>query len=248
MKSIRLRFLAIAAVVALSFGFMAAMPVARAQDATPANEFPVNIRFMNAMTSIDKIDVYVNGDEKEQRVVEGLEYGTVSDVYEGTAPVTAVIVKQNVNSGFDRYLFQVVVPTEAGQDYLVVVSDLLIIPTQLDLSATGPEDARVRAINAAAQAPSLDFFVTRASDSTVVGDLAPVVTDVRYGQATDAGELLAGTIDITANATGTDTVAVESSGIDLQTSQSYTFVVIGTPGSTEQPLTIIPVAVAVAAS
>ena len=128
MKSIRLRFLAIAAVVALSFGFMAAMPVARAQDATPANEFPVNIRFMNAMTSIDKIDVYVNGDEKEQRVVEGLEYGTVSDVYEGTAPVTAVIVKQNVNSGFDRYLFQVVVPTEAGQDYLVVVSDLLIIP------------------------------------------------------------------------------------------------------------------------
>ena len=74
------------------------------------------------------------------------------------------------------------------------------------------------------------------------------MTDVRYGQATDAGELLAGTIDITANATGTDTVAVESSGIDLQTSQSYTFVVIGTPGSTEQPLTIIPVAVAAAAS
>jgi hypothetical protein len=248
MKSNRLRFLAIAAVVALSFGFMTAMPVARAQDATPGNEFPVNIRFMNAMTSLDKIDVYINGDEKEQRVVEGLEYGTVSDAYEGTAPVTAVIVKQNVNSGFDRYLFQVVVPTEAGKDYLVVVSDLLIIPTELDLSATSAEDARVRAINAAAQAPSLDFYVTRASDATVVGDLEPVVTDVRYGQATDAGEILAGTIDITAKATGTDTVAAESSGVDLQASQSYTFVVIGSPGSTDQPLTIVPVAVATAAS
>lgn len=248
MKSIRLRFLAVAAVVALSFGFMAAMPVARAQDATPENSFPVNIRFMNAMTSLDKIDVYINGDEKEQRVVEGLEYGTVSDAYQGTAPVTAVIVKQNVNSGFDRYLFQVVIPTEAGKDYLVVVSDLLIIPTQLDLSPTGAENARVLAINAAAQAPSLDFYVTRASDATVVGDLAPVVTDIRYGQATDAGELLAGTIDVTAKATGTDTVAVQSNSVDLQGSQSYAFVVIGSPSSTDHPLTIVPVSVAASAS
>jgi hypothetical protein len=81
-----------------------------------------------------------------------------------------------------------------------------------------------------------------------VGDLEPVVTDVRYGQATDAGELLAASIDITAKATGTDTVAVESSGIDLQASNFYTFVVIGSPGSTDQPLTIVPVAVATAAS
>ncbi len=246
MNAFRFRFLAIVAICALSLGFVASMPVVRAQDATPGNEFPVNIKFVNAMTSLDKIDIYINGDEKEQRVVEGLEYGTVSDAYQGTAPVTAVIVKQNVNSGFDRYLYQVVVPTEAGNDYLVVVSDLLVIPTQMDLTPTGDDQARARAINAAAQSPSLDFYVTRASDATVVGDLTPVVTDVRFGQATDAGELHSGNYDITAKATGTDTVAVESSGVTIDAGQSYTFVVIGSPGSTDQPMTILPVSQATA--
>jgi hypothetical protein len=157
-------------------------------------------------------------------------------------------VKQNVNSGFDRYLYQVVVPTEAGKEYLVVVSDLLIIPTEMDLTPTGDDQARVRAVNAAAQSPSLDFYVTRASDATVVGDLTPVVTDVRFGQATDAGEVHSGSFDITAKATGTDTVAVESNGVTIDAGQSYTFVVIGSPGSTEQPMTILPVSQAAATS
>ena len=124
MKSLRTSLLSIVAILALGLGMLAAMPTAQAQD----SEFPVNIRFLNAMTAVDTIDVYINGDEQEQRVAEGLEYGVVSDVYMGTAPVTAVIVKQNVNAGFDQYLYQIVVPTEAGKDYLVIVSDLLIIP------------------------------------------------------------------------------------------------------------------------
>lgn len=247
MKTFRVRLLTVAALVALSIGLLAAMPVARAQDSTPANTFPVNIRFLNAMTAVDKIDVYINSDEKEQRVAEGLEYGVVSDAYEGTAPVTAVVIKQNQNNGFDQYLFQVVVPTEAGKDYLVIVSDFLIIPTVMDLTSTGGDQARVRAVNAAAQAPALDFYLSRASDTTVVGDLSPVVTDIRYGEATDAGEVLAGTYDITARATGTEDVAVESSGVAIDAGQSYTFVVIGTPGSTEHPLTILPVSQAAAA-
>ena len=37
----------------------------------------------------------------------------------------------------------------------------------------------------------VDFYVTRASDATVIGDLEPVVTDVRFGSATDGGEWLA---------------------------------------------------------
>src|SRR5689334_3821284 len=108
MKSFRTRVLAIVAVLVLGAGFFAAMPAAQAQESTPGNEFPVNIRFLNAMTSVGAIDVYINTDEQEGRVVEGLEYGVVSDAYQGTAPVSAVIVKQNVNNGFDRYLYQVV--------------------------------------------------------------------------------------------------------------------------------------------
>jgi hypothetical protein len=247
MKSFKARVLAVVAVLVLGAGFFAAMPTVQAQDATPGNEFPVNIRFLNAMTSVGAIDVYINTDEQSGRVVEGLEYGVVSDAYQGTAPVSAVIIKQNVNNGFDRYLYQVVVPTEAGKEYLVIVSDLLIIPTEMDLSATDVDMARVRAVNAAAQAPALDFYLSRASDSVAPGDLSPVVTDVRFGQATDGGTLPSGSYDLTGKATGTDTVAVESTGVTIDAGQSYTFVVIGTPGSTEMPLTILPVSQAVAA-
>src|SRR3954470_10991913 len=64
--------------------------VVTAQDSTPAEgqTFPVHIQFLNAMTALDAVDVYINGDESNQRVAEGLEYGAVSDAYEGTAPVT----------------------------------------------------------------------------------------------------------------------------------------------------------------
>ncbi len=242
MKSFRTGLLSIVAVMALGLGMLSAMPTARAQD----SEFPVNIRFLNAMTTVDKIDVFINSDEKEQRVVEGLEYGVVSDAYQGTAPITGIVVKKNVNNGFDPYLYQIIVPTEAGKDYLVIVSDLLIIPTEMDLSAIDGDQSRVRAVNASAQAPALDFYVTRASEGTVIGDLSPVVTDIRFGQATDAGELPAGSYDVNATATGTDTMAVQSNGLAMDAGQSYTLVVIGTPGDTETPLTIIPVGEAAA--
>ena len=244
MKSIRARFLVIVTIVALGFGFVATMPTAQAQD----SEFPVNIRFLNAMTTVDKIDVYINSDEQEQRVAEGLEYGVVSEAYSGTAPVTAVIIKQNVNNGFDQYLYQIVVPTEAGKDYLVIVSDLLIIPTEMDLSPVDGDQARVRAVNASAQSPSLDFYVTRASEGTVIGDLSPVATDIRFGQATDVGEVPAGSFDVTANATGTDTMAAQSKGLAIDAGQSYTLVVIGKPGDTDTPMTIVAVGAATAAA
>jgi hypothetical protein len=226
-------------------GLVASAGFVSAQESTPADQqsFPVNIRFVNAMTSLSAIDVYINGDESEQRVVEGLEYGTVSETFEGTAPVTGVLIKQNVNAGFDRYIFDTIVATEAGKEYLVVVSDLVIIPTELDLSPLEPDMTRVRAIHAAAQAPSLDFYVSETGSDTLIADLVPIISDVRYAQVTDGGEVTAGTFDVRATATGTDTVAVEASALALDAGQVYAVVVIGTPGDTDQPLTLISVAV-----
>jgi len=217
--------------------------IAAAQESTPESgeAFPVSIRFVNAMTSLDKVDVYINGDDSDQRVVEGLEYGTVSEVFEGTAPVTGVLVKQNVNAGFDRYIFDTIVPTEAGKNYLVIISDLIVIPTELDLSPLGPAMTRVRAVHAAPQAPSLDFYVSASGDGAALTDLIPVVTDIRYGQVTDGGEVQTGTVDIRGAATGTDTIAVEAAGVALNAGEVNVLVVIGTPGDTETPLTILQV-------
>jgi hypothetical protein len=245
-----LRRIGIAALL-LSFWAMSAMTLgigaAQAQDSTPASDesFPVNIRFLNAMTSLDKVDVYINGDESDQRVIEGLEYGTASEAFTGTAPVTGVVVKQNV-TGFDRYIYSTVVPTEAGKEYLVVITDLVLIPTEFDQSRTGAGMARARVINAAPQSPALDIFASEAGAGVALGDLIPVITGIGYGGVTDGGELDAGSYDVVATEAGTTNVAIESPGMALEAGQVYTMVVIGTPGSTEQPLTIVPVSVAAA--
>jgi hypothetical protein len=218
-----------------------------AQEGTPdtsqtGGSFPVQITFVNAVTSLESIDVYINGDDSEQRVVEGLEYGTVSETFEGTAPGTIIVIKQNVNWGFDRYLFDTLVPTEAGKSYVVTISDFLIIPTEVDLSATEPGAARTRGVHAAAQAPSVDVYVTPAGEEFSVGNVVPLISDLAYGRVTDGGPTPAGSYDLRLTATGTDTVALESPGLTVEAGQVYTFIVIGKPGSTEQPLTILPVA------
>ena len=233
--------LALMAMSALAIGMGSVV----AQDSTPpadGDSFPVNIRFLNAMTSLDKVDVYINGDESDQRVVEGLEYGTVSDAFTGTAPVTGVVVKQNV-TGFDRYIYSTVVPTEAGKEYLVVITDLILIPTEFDSSRTGAGMARARVVHAAPQAPAVDIYASEAGSGISLGDLVPVISNLSFGGATDGGELAAGTYDITATQAGTTNVALEVPGVAVDAGQVYTFVVIGTPGSTEQPLSVVPVSV-----
>ncbi|MEZ4504607.1 MAG: hypothetical protein R2848_01815 [Thermomicrobiales bacterium] len=96
----------------------------------------MTITFVNAMTSLDAVDVYINGDDKDQRVVEGLAYGDTSAEFTGTAPATAILVKQNVSWGIDRWLYNTLVPTEAGKSYVIVISDFVIIPVVLDTSHT----------------------------------------------------------------------------------------------------------------
>jgi hypothetical protein len=231
---------------ALIVGLLGSGGIVTAQD---AQEFPVTIRFVNAMTALDTVDVYINGEGDEHRVAEGLAYGTVSDAFTGTAPATGVLVKQNINIGFDRYLYDTIVPTEAGKEYLVVISDLILIPTVFDQSATGADMARARVINAAAQSPALDIYATASGDvaSPASGDVAspvsvePIITDVGFGKVTEAGELPAGAYEVSATATGTDTVALEASSVTLDASQAYVLVIYGKPGDTDTPMTVLSV-------
>ncbi len=217
--------------------------VVGAQDATPAtqNTFPVNITFVNGMTSLSAVDIYLNGTDKDQRVVEGLKYGEASEIFEGTAPGTVVTVKQNVNFGMDRYLFQTLVPTAAGQSYVVVISDFVLIPVQVDLSKTSDGGARTVAVHAAAEAPAVDIYATPSGQQFSIGNIVPVVTDVKYGTSTAGSAVAAGSYDINLTQTGTDTVVLQQAGVSIEGGQSYVFVLIGQPGSTEQPLTLLAV-------
>jgi len=210
-----------------------------AQDGTPeaGSDFPTTIRFINGLTSLGSVDVYINGDESEQRIIEGLEYGTVSEEFDGTAPGTVVVIKQNVNWGVDRYLFNTLIPTEAGKSYVVTISDFFLIPVEFNTSPTDDGSARTVGVHAAAQAPSMDIYV--AASGGAVG--VKVISDLSYGNATEGSTPEAGTFDLTLTQTGTETVALEQPGIEVAEGNSYVFVIIGKPGSTEQPLTVLSV-------
>jgi hypothetical protein len=208
---------------------------AAAQDATatatPGGTFPVKARFINAMTSVEKIDVDLNSDSN--RIVQNLEYGKVSDPVELTAPVSNIIVKEPRNNQFDLWLFNTIVSTQAGQSYVITVSDLFVIPVQVDTSPLGPKMTRGRLVHAAAQAPAVDVLLN---------DKPTRITNLRYGQASDTGEVPAATYDVKLNQTGTSTTALDVPNTALEAGQSYVMVFIGKPGSTEQPLATVTVA------
>ncbi len=224
-------------VAALLLGFSGSMVAA--QESTPAAsaDFPVEITFVNALTSLGAVDVYINGDREEQRVIEGLEYGAVSESFSGTAPGTVIVVKQNVNWGVDRYLFSTLVPTEAGKSYVITISDFFLIPVEFNTAATEDGGARTIGVHAAAQAPAVDIFVSAPGGAIGVA----VVTGLSYGRATEGTTSKSGTYDLTLTQTGTETVALSQPGVEVDEGNSYVFIIIGKPGSTEQPLTVLSV-------
>jgi hypothetical protein len=210
---------------------------ASAQDASPTaaapgGTFPVTARFVNAMTSVDTIDVDLNSDDN--RVVQGLKYGEVSDPVQLTAPASNIIVKQPRKRRFDLWLFNTVVATQAGQSYVITVSDLLVIPVQVDTSPLKSGEARGRLVHAAAQAPPVDVLAN---------DKPTKIKDLGYGQASDTGEVPAATYDFKLVQSGaTTTTVVDVPGTALASGQSYVMVLIGKPGSTDQPLKVLSVA------
>jgi Domain of unknown function (DUF4397) len=211
-----------------------ALPAA-AQDATPAPTFPVTARFVNAMTSVETIDIDLNDDDN--RIVQGLDYGKVSDPVEVTAPASNIIVKQPRNNQFDLWLFNTIVPTQAGQSYVITVSDLLVIPVQVDTTVAGADGASGRLVHAAAQAPPVDVYVK--------DEARPRITGLKYGSASDTGNVPPGTYDLKLNQTGTTTLVVDAPNTTFDAGQAYTFVLYGKPGSTEQPLSLLTISQAV---
>lgn len=208
-----------------------------AQESTPdPATFPVSITFVNAMTSLDKVDVYINGDREDERVIQGFEYGAVSETFEGTAPGTVIVIKYNVDHGFDRYLYSTLVPTAAGQSYLIVISDIFLLPVAFDVRTAGEDVAYTQAIHAAAQAPAIDVYVNAADAAA-----DPTVTALPFGLRTEGVEAPAGTYSVVVTATGTDTALIEQPDVVLEAGTTSIFVLIGKPGSTEQPLTLLQV-------
>lgn len=216
--------------------------IAKAEDATPASsDVSATLIIVNALTALDKVDVYLNGDESEQRVLEGLEYGAISDEFEGTTPGTVVVIRQNVNWGVDRDLFNTMIPMQPGHTYVVVITDFFVVPVELDLSEPRVGDARSIGVHAAAEVPPVDVYVSEASRKIPLGNLKPLLEDLQYGYSTEGGSTRTGTFDLRLTEAGTENVVLEQDGITIEPNTSTALVLIGKAGSKERPLTVLSV-------
>jgi hypothetical protein len=213
-----------------------------AQDAMPESDnAPAELVFVNALTALEKVDVYINGDESDQRVIDGLDYGATSDGIEGTAPGTVVIIRQNVPWRPDRDIFNTMIPTEPGKTYVVVISDFFVIPVLLDRSKTTIGEALSIGVHAAAETPPVDVYVSEASRRVPIGNLVPLIQDLQYGYSTAGGPARTGIFDLRLTEAGTDSVVLEQDDITIESETSTVLVIIGKPESREQPLTVLRV-------
>lgn len=114
-----------------------------------------------------------------------------------------------------------------------MVSDFVIVPVEINTTATQEGNGRARVVHGSSQAPSIDVLV---NDDVVIEGL-------QYGRASDAGELPAGEYSVKLNAAGTSTTALDLGQVPVEANKSYVLIAIGEPGSTEEPLTVVSYAV-----
>src|SRR5262249_27846156 len=91
-------------------------------------------------------------------------------------------------------------PTSDGDQIVIVVSDPLITPVQADLLRLKENETRGRVVRGAIQTPSVDLYV---NDTT-----KPVVTNLRYGQASETDQNADGSFGHTFKKTGTTTTVL----------------------------------------
>lgn len=218
------RFLAVMIAILVIAGFgLSAMSVSAQEAIDPT---ATRIRFVQANTDQDKVEVFVNGDEK----LNEFGYGDVSDwiaVEPGGVRVT--ITEDRV--GFNYTIFDTIYPLLAGNDYQVVISDMLVIGNIVDRSPVPDAGARVQVIQAAVDLPAVDIVAT--SNSLEIG------TQLLYGMSSGYSVVPVGTYDLEVRLASTDEVLLTVPGLTADGNVVYDLVITGSLDSEDQPLTVI---------
>lgn len=188
--------------------------------------FPARARFLHANTGVEKIEVMVNGTKE----LDEFAYGQVSDWIEVQPGVVRLTITAD-RPGINYRLFDTVYPVFAGQDFDVIISDLLVIGAPVDTSSLAADSARVRVINAALDVPPIDIAIK--GGATVIAALA-------YGEQSADADVPAGTNDLEVRVSDTGEVVLDLPGVSIEPGMVYNMVIFGTPGSQDTPLTMTP--------
>lgn len=192
---------------------------ARAQET-----FATRVQVLHAAPGLGQIEVLFNGAE----LLDNFDYGQTSDWLDVEPGVVRVTIRRD-RFGFNYAVFDSVYPAPVGNDFNLIISDPLIIPTVVDREPLAADTSRVRFIQASVDTPAVDVAMAG-------GDV--VLEDIRYAELSDRFEVPAGTYDLEIRLNETGEVVLELPGTTVEPGMTYNAVLYGKPGSTETPLTV----------
>ena len=204
----------VASVVSHRFG----MP-ALAQD-----PFTTRVMVLHAAPGLGQVEVLFNGDE----LLDEFDYGQTSDWLDIDPGSVRVTVRRD-RFGINYPVFDAVYPVAVGNDYTLIISNPIVIPTAVDREPLPADTSRVRVVHASVDTPAIDVAVAG-------GDVA--VEDLSYGQLSDPIEVPAGTVDMEVRVNETGEVLLDLPGGIFEPGTTYEAILYGTPGSSDAPLTV----------
>lgn len=192
-----------------------------------AQDIQTRMQVLHGATDLDDIEVHFNNEEE----LDGFGYGEISDWIDldpGTVRVT--ITRDWV--GFNYRVYDVVYPVLAGNDYYLVITDALVMASTADRDPVADGMARVRLTHASVGSPQVDV--------TAAGTDTQLASQLRYSATSEYVEIPAGTYDAEIRITDSGEVLATIPAGTVEAGKVYDFTLIGTPGSDDHPLTIVP--------
>ena len=187
------------------------------------------LRFSNASPDAGAVDILANG----VRIANGVGYGVTTNGV--NLPANSYIV-QVVPAGSDSpVLAQTTLNPPAGSSYLLVVEGRRSAMSLLALADAGEMhgagQTMIRLVNASPDQPTLDLYVNGGRGDPRRTGIAPFLSGVAFGGASNYAGLPAGIYQLSVRPAGLAT-HVYSTSLTVEDDRSYTLLGLGLAGGT----------------
>ena len=176
-----------------------------------ADEHQAYVRVAHASPDAPAVDVFVN----EDAVLEGVEFGTISD-YLGLEPGEYTFAVAPAGEGRDAAVLEASAEVEAANLYTVAA-----VGTLDDIEAAVLQDntTRLRAVHFVPDAPAVDVTVV---------DGPTLFEGVEFGDATDYVTVAPGTYDVAVQVSESGDHVATFEGVELAPTTTYSAFALGT--------------------
>jgi hypothetical protein len=212
-NAIRHAPIALAAIIIAAIAALALVPTG-----ADAQSSDARIRVLHASPDAPSVDIYLDGAE----AISDLAFDDITDYVSVTSGNHNVQVFPASADGSGDPVIDADVSLDAGADYTIAAVGALadIEPLVLVDNNAEPADgkAHLRFVHSSPDAPAVDIYADGAG---------VVVPAAEFKDASDYLPLDAGTYDLEVRAAGTETVALDLPGIELEAGKVYTAFAVG---------------------